>query len=104
MNKKRVLVDVTVLTQAVKTGIYRMTDEIVQYLMAEKSLEIFFTLSEENFSEQHIVGLRADLQKYCNESNIVAPFIDANADPAFANIDIYIAIFFKIPDIWQKED
>ena len=103
MNKKRLLIDVTVLAQAVKTDVYRVTDELVQYLIAEKSLEILFTLSEEDFFQQQNVDLRAGLKTYSEESNTTVPFINARTDPAFANIDIYISTFFKVPNIWKNE-
>lgn len=103
MNKKRVLVDVTVLALAVKTDIFRAVDQIVRLLVSDNSLEVFFTLSEEDFFQQKNVDLKTGLLKYSLDSNIVANFIDSKTDPAFANIDIYLSTYYQVPDIWKKE-
>ncbi|PKG98949.1 glycosyltransferase [Paraglaciecola sp. MB-3u-78] len=103
MNKK-IVVDMAVLAQGVKTGVYRVAHELVNFLIHNEHYDLVFTLSiEKEFLRQHNVNLRDGLAQYVEETGFEAPFINIEFDPAFVNADYYLTPFFSVPENWANE-
>jgi glycosyltransferase involved in cell wall biosynthesis len=102
MNKK-IIIDMTVLAQGVKTGIYRVAHELVKYLTDNESFDVIYTLSRESFFRDMNIDLRAGLDLYVEETKIEAPFVVVEMDPAFVGADFYFSPFFSVPDNWANE-
>ncbi|MEP7704337.1 glycosyltransferase [Paraglaciecola sp. 25GB23A] len=103
MNKK-IVVDMAVLAQGVKTGVYRVAHELVNFLIHNEHYDVVFTLSiEKEFLRQHNVNLRDGLERYVEETGFAAPFVTIEFDPAFVNADYYLTPFFSVPENWANE-
>jgi glycosyltransferase involved in cell wall biosynthesis len=101
---KKIVVDMAVLAQGVKTGVYRVAHELVNFLIHNERYDVVFTLSiEKEFLRQHNVNLRDGLARYVEETGFKAPFINVEYDPAFVNADYYLTPFFSVPKNWANE-
>lgn len=102
-NKKKLLIDMTVLAQGTKTGVYRVADELVRSLLDDPEVDVYFTLTREEEFARANMQLRPGLRRYCRENNLTAGFINADIDPAFTDIDIYLSPFFPVPEHWAED-
>jgi glycosyltransferase involved in cell wall biosynthesis len=103
MNKK-IVVDMAVLAQGVKTGVYRVAHELVNFLIHNEHYDVVFTLSiEKEFLRKHNVNLRDGLDLYVEDTGFKAPFVTVEFDPAFVNADYYLTPFFSVPENWANE-
>jgi glycosyltransferase involved in cell wall biosynthesis len=101
---KKILIDMTVLAQGTRTGVFRVAHELVTRLQSDPKFEVFLTLTQEDEFRRRDFDLREGLRAYCRESGLEARFIDAGVDPAFTDIEIYLSPFFKVPHRWAEDE
>ncbi len=101
---KKILIDMTVLAQGTKTGIFRVAHELVMKLHADPKFEVYLTLTQEDEFRRRQFDLREGLRNYCREVGLNARFIDAEVDPAFTDIEVYLSPFFKVPQHWADDE
>jgi glycosyltransferase involved in cell wall biosynthesis len=101
---KKILIDMTVLAQGTRTGVFRVAHELVTRLAADPKFDVFFTLTQEAAFHQRNFDLRAGLRAYGREHDLNAPYIDAGIHPAFTDIDIYLSPFFNVPRPWAEDE
>lgn len=94
MNKPRLILDMYVLGQGIKTGVYRVCDEIFPRLARSSRFETSYLLRE---------GFESSCSSYIDTKQLIGKLISAKQRPP-ESADILLSPFGVAPEIWRDDE